>query len=29
MAVFVKGVTGDAEKTGDHYHTENLRSDQT
>jgi hypothetical protein len=29
MAVFVKGLPGDAEETGDHHHTEDLRSDQT
>jgi hypothetical protein len=29
MAVFVKGVAGDAEETGDHHHTEDMRSDQT
>jgi hypothetical protein len=28
-AVFVKGLTGDAEKTGDHRHAEDMRSDQT
>jgi hypothetical protein len=29
MAVLVKGGTGDAEKTRDHHHTKDMRSDQT
>ena len=29
MAVCVKGGTGEAEKTGDHSHTKDMRSDQS
>jgi hypothetical protein len=29
MAVFVKGVAGDAEEPGDHSHTQDMRGDQT
>jgi hypothetical protein len=29
MAIFIKGLPGDAEEPGDHDHTENLRSDQS
>jgi hypothetical protein len=29
MTVFVKGVAGDAEETGDHSHTQDMRGDQT
>jgi len=29
MAVFVKGVAGDAEETGDHSDTKDMRGDQT
>jgi len=29
MAIFIKGLTGDAEEPGDHDHTEDLRSDQS
>jgi hypothetical protein len=29
MAVFVKGLTGDAEETGDHHHAKDMRSDQS
>jgi hypothetical protein len=29
MAVCVKGGTGEAEKTGDHSHAKDLRSDQS
>ncbi len=29
MAICVKGLTGDTEEAGDHYHTEDMRSDQS
>jgi hypothetical protein len=29
MAVFIIGVAGDAKETGDHSHTQDMRSDQT
>ena len=29
MAIFIKGLTGDAEELGDHYYTEDMRSDQS
>jgi hypothetical protein len=29
MAIFIKGLPGDAEEPGDHGHTEDLRSDQS
>ena len=29
VAIFIKGLTGDAEEPGDHDHTEDLRSDQS
>ena len=29
MAIFIKGLTGDAEELGDHDHPEDLRRDQS